>query len=148
FVGSTIDITERKRAEERAKSQEAAIRFALNAFVEELDVNRFLGDVISELNKQFHAKSWELWLFDEGELSLLLSSHSAGSRSRAVGASSRRLEEMKGVWQVKNTVRVPQVLAVQGSLLQPQHRKSLEAQGVRTVVIVPLVLGEQNLGFL
>jgi hypothetical protein len=65
FIGSTMDITERKRAEERAQSQRETIRLALNAFVEELDVNRFLGDVIVELNKHFHAKSWELWLLDE-----------------------------------------------------------------------------------
>jgi len=153
FIGSTMDITERKRAEERAKSQEAAIRFALNAFVEELDVDRFLGDVLAELNKQFHAKSCELWLFDQtlDELSLHLSSQSAESGSRgARDRKPRRLEELKGIWQPGSIGRVPQIfeLPAQGSVLGPQHLESLSAQGVGTVVFLPLVLGEQNLGFL
>ena len=84
FIGSTMDITERKRAEERAQSQREAIRLALNAFVEELDVNHFLGDVIAELNKQFHAKSWELWLVDDtiGALVLHSTSHPSEPSTR------------------------------------------------------------------
>src|SRR5208283_624731 len=79
FVGSTMDVTERRRAEQRAQSQREAIRLALNAFVDELDVNRFLHDVIVELNKQFHAKSWELWLLDDTTNSLLIHSSSHAS---------------------------------------------------------------------
>ena len=65
FVGSTMDITERKRAEERTQSYNEAIRLALNAFIEELDVDRFLGHVMTSLTKQFQAMSCELWLFDD-----------------------------------------------------------------------------------
>src|SRR4029450_6279519 len=63
FIGSTMDITERKRAEERAQSQYEAVRMALSAFVEELDVNRFLGNVIVSLTKRFQASFSALWLF-------------------------------------------------------------------------------------
>jgi len=153
FIGSTMDITERKRAEDRAESQREAIRLALNAFVEKLDVDRFLGDVIVELNKQFHAKSWELWLFDEifSELSLHLSSYSVDSRNRGTGdKNTRRTEELMSIWASKNIARAPQVfeLEVQGSILDPQYSKLLNAKGVKTLLIVPLALGEQNLGFL
>jgi len=53
-----------------------------------LDVNRFLGDVIAELNKQFHAKFWELWLFDDaiGALVLHSTSHPSESVSPGIGA--------------------------------------------------------------
>ncbi len=153
FIGSTMDITQRKRAEERAQSQTEAIRLALNAFIEELDVDRFLRDVITELNKQLHAKSWELWLFDEAfrELSLHLSSYSVNPQSgRAGDKNTRRVEEIKSIWQSKSIARVPQVfeLRAQRSVLDPRYSELLSAQGVRTLLIVPLALGEQNLGFL
>ena len=148
-----MDITERKRAEERAESQREAIQLALNAFVEKLDVNRFLGDVIGELNKQFHAKSWELWLFDEAISALLLhsSSHSTEHFNPEFGnKNARPLEELQGIWQIKYAGRAPQILqlSAQDSLLSRRHGESLTGRGIKTLMIVPLVLGKQNLGFL
>src|SRR5258706_6830862 len=147
FIGSTMDITERKRAEERAESQREAIRLALNAFVEELDVNRFLGDVIAELNKQFHAKSWELWLFDDaiGALVLHSTSHPSESFSPGIGSKNARpLEELQGLWQIEDAARAPHIvqLPAQESLLNRRHWESLKALGIKTLMIVPLVLGE------
>jgi PAS domain S-box-containing protein len=153
FIGSTMDITERKRAEQRAQSQREAIRLALNAFVEKLDVNRFLGDVIAELNQQCHANSWELWLLDDSSNSLLLhsSSHGSESFSPAIGSKNARpLEELRGLWPIKDTARAPQILEVssQKSLLSGRHGELLTRRGIKTLMIVPLVLGEQNLGFI
>jgi PAS domain S-box-containing protein len=153
FIGSTMDITERKRTEEWSQRQREASRLALNAFVEGLDVNRFLGDLIAEFNKQFHASTWALWLYDEtpGELFRHLSSHSSGSQGRGVGdGNTPRIEEVPFLRQAKSIVRVPQVfeLPAQGSKLGSQYFESLTAQGIKTLLIVPLVIGEQNLGFL
>jgi len=153
FIGSTMDITERKRAEERTQSQREAIRLALNAFVEKLDVSRFFKDIIAEIIKQFHPKSWELWLFDEalGELSLQLSSHSADSRDRvADDRNTRRPEEFADVWRSKCIARTPQVFEFpdQNSTPVPQYFEMLRAEGVKRLVLVPLVIGGQNLGFL
>jgi PAS domain S-box-containing protein len=152
LVGTIIDITERKRAEERTQSQGEAIRLALNAFVEELDVNRFLGDLIAELNKQFHARSWELWLFDEAVGALLL--HSSSNPGESLNSETdqkvaRPLEELRGIWQTRNAVRVPRLfqLSPQTSLLSGRWIELLSARGIKTLMIVPLVLGEQNLGF-
>ena len=150
FIGSTMDITERKRAEERAQSQREAIRLALNAFVEKLDVNHLLDDVIAELNKQFHANSWELWLFDEaiGVLLLHSSSHPGGSFSPAVG--SKNAQPLRGDWQRRDAARAPQILQLPAQESSLNHRpcETLKARGIKTLMIVPLVLGEQNLGFL
>ncbi|MDB6039011.1 MAG: domain S-box protein [Verrucomicrobiales bacterium] len=153
LVGTVMDITERKRAEERAQSQREAIRLALNAFVEELDVNRFLGDVIAELNNQFHAKSWELWLFDDAIGALVLHStrHPSESVSPGIGSKSvRPLEELQVLWQIEDAARAPQILQLpaQESLLNRRLGESLKALGIKTLMIVPLVLGEQYAGFL
>jgi len=153
FIGSTMDITERKRAEARAQSHREAIQLALNAFVEKLDVNRFLGDIIAELNKQLHAKSWELWLFDEAISALLLhsSSHPTEHFNPEFGnKNARPLEELQGLWRIKDAARAPQILELssQESLLSRRHAESLTRRGIKTLMIAPLVLGEQNLGFL
>jgi len=71
------------------KAGEKRVGWPLNAFVEELDVNRFLGDVIAELNKQFHAKFWELWLFDDAIGALVLHSTSHPSESVSPGIGRR-----------------------------------------------------------
>jgi len=153
FIGSTMDVTQGKRAEQRAQSQREAIRLALNAFVEQLDVNRFLQDVIAELNKQFQAKFWELWLLDDSSGSLLLhsASHARPAFSPANGGKSARpLEELRGLWKVKDSVRTPRVFRLAGmeSASCARHFESLKSQGIQSVMIVPLALGEQNLGFL
>ena len=153
FIGSIMDITERKRAEKRAQSQREAIQLALNAFVVELDVDRFLRDVIAELNKQLQPKSWELWLFDEplGQLSLHLSSQSADSRSQKNGGkNTRRIEESASLWQSECIARVPRVFdfSGQGAIADPHYSEMLNQRGIKTLLIVPLALGEQNLGFL
>src|SRR6266446_2899140 len=94
FIGSTMDITERKRAEERAQSQNDAIRLALNAFVEESDVDRFLGHVMNGLTKQFQAESTDLWLVDDstGSLSLYL----ACQEGKVIGSLAEGTVDLQG----------------------------------------------------
>jgi PAS domain S-box-containing protein len=150
FTGSTVDITERKRAEERAQSHDEAVRLALNAFVKELDVDRFLEHMIMGLTKQFEATSSELWLFDG--TTQLASLYVACQRGRVIGAEAvgRRNGIPHVTWQPSSVGRIPKIieLPVQKSLLQNAHFESLKNQGVKTLVLVPLVLGEQSLGFI
>jgi PAS domain S-box-containing protein len=148
FIGATMDITGRKRAEERAQSYNEAIRLALNAFVEELDVDRFLGHVMTGLTKQFQATSCELWLFDDpiGATSL----HLVYQQGRMIAAKTVGLKTggLATTWQPSNVGRIPRTFEIpdQASLLQPKHVELLKEQGVKTLMAVPLVLGEQNLG--
>jgi PAS domain S-box-containing protein len=153
FIGSAMDITDRKRSEERTQTQKEAIRLALNALVEKLDVNRFLADVITELNKQFHAKSWELWLFDEALGTLLLHSTSYSDAALSPGIESggaRPMETLQGLWQTRTAFSPPLLLqlSAEESVLTPRCRELLSARGINALMIVPLVLGEQNLGFI
>jgi PAS domain S-box-containing protein len=150
FTGSTVDITERKRAEGRAQSHDEAVRLALNAFVKELDVHRFLEHMITGLTKQFEAASSELWLFDD--TTQLASLYMTCHQGRVIGAEA--VGHKKGIshvtWQLSNVGRMPKIieLPAQKSLLQPAHFESLKNQDIKTLVLVPLVLGEQNLGFI
>jgi PAS domain S-box-containing protein len=148
FIGSTMDITERKRAEERAQSYNEAIRVALNAFVKELDVDRFLGHVMTGLIKQFRATFCELWLFDDpiGATSLhLIYQQGKMIETKAVGLQTGKLHT---IWQPSNIGRIPRIIEIsdQASLLDPTYLELLKEQGVKMLMAVPLVLGEQNLG--
>src|SRR6266496_2866102 len=72
--------------------------------------DHLLGVGIAELNKQFHANSWELWCFDEalGVLLLHSSSHPGGSFNPAVG--SKNGQPLQGDWQIGDAARAPQIL--------------------------------------
>jgi PAS domain S-box-containing protein len=151
FIGTAMDTTERKHAEGRAQSQREAIRLALNAFIEKLDANRLLEDIVAETTKRFSPNSWELWLFDEAVGAFLLhSSRKSGEslKSETDRKIVRPLEELRGVWQSRNAGRAPQIfqLSLKNPVLGARWIKSLKARGIKTLMLVPLVLGEQNLG--
>jgi signal transduction histidine kinase len=53
------------------------------------------------------------------------------------------------MWQSSRIGRNPKILEIpaDSGLIQPTFRTVLKKQGVKTLLIVPLVLGEQNLGY-
>src|SRR6185503_14279784 len=120
FIGSTMDITERKRAQERAHSQNEAIRMALNAFVEEFDVRRFVGDVIAVLAKRFQAAFLNLWLFDDsnGAPSLYMSFQQGEPVSPEKSPLFRRSPPVP--WRAAQIGRNPRTIEIpsQASLLE------------------------------
>jgi PAS domain S-box-containing protein len=152
FIGSTADITERKRAEDRAQSHNEAVRLALNAFVEELDLNRFLGHVIIGLTKQFQATTSELWLSeDSSSTAKLLMTYEQG---KLVWADEREPtglppRDTRFTRERPDIGRLPRIIELPAhkSLLRPAHLESLKHQDIKTVLLVPLVMGDQNLGF-
>jgi signal transduction histidine kinase len=78
------------------------------------------------------------------------SSHPTEDLSHAVGSKNARPpEELLGIWPIKDVARAPQILELSAQeLLCRRHGESLTRRGIKTLMIVPLVLGEQNLGFL
>jgi PAS domain S-box-containing protein len=151
FIGTAMDTTEKKHAEGRAQSQREAIRLALNAFIEKLDANRLLEDIVAETTKRFNPNSWELWLFDEAVGAYLLHSSWKAGESLRLGTDRknvRPLEELRGIWQLRNPVRAPQIFQLPNEkpALGERWIKSLNSRGIKTLMFVPLVLGEQILG--
>ena len=151
FIGTTMDITGRKRAEERAKSQQEAIRLALNAFVDELDINRFLGHVIVGLTRQFQAASAELWLFvDATDSPSLCLVFQQGKVIRPEAETMERSASGGPHVSLRSEVgRTPRIIAIpaDAAVIEPNYNSLLKEQGVKTLMVIPLVLGEQCLGF-
>jgi len=79
FVGTVIDITESKRAEEALRASEQVARGQVEALAQSLDVlatapapDKFIGQMLSTIGRLLNAQSVTLWLFDESNDSLVL----------------------------------------------------------------------------
>jgi PAS domain S-box-containing protein len=87
FVGSVIDITERKRAEEALRGSEQVARGQVEALAQSLDVlatapepEKFIGQMLGTIGRLLNAQSVTLWLFDESTDSPVLRSMVDGGR--------------------------------------------------------------------
>jgi PAS domain S-box-containing protein len=72
FVGTVIDITESKRAEEALRASEQVARGQVEALAQSLDVlttapdpEKFIGQMLNTIGRLLNAQSVALWLFDE-----------------------------------------------------------------------------------
>ncbi|MEY2541216.1 MAG: hypothetical protein QOI22_818, partial [Verrucomicrobiota bacterium] len=91
FVGTVIDITESKRAEEALRASEQVARGQVEALAHSLDVlatapdpQKFIGQMLTTIGRLLNAGSVSLWLFDDSRDSLILrSSTSDGGRLTA-----------------------------------------------------------------
>jgi PAS domain S-box-containing protein len=79
FVGTVIDITEAKRAEQALRASEQVARGQVEALTYSLDVlatapapEKFLGQMLSTIGRLLGAQSVVLWLWDEANDSLVL----------------------------------------------------------------------------
>src|SRR5207245_2068085 len=87
FVGTVIDITESKRAEEALRASEQVARGQVEALAQSLDVlatapdpEKFIGQMLITIGRLLKAQSVSLWLFDESADSLVLRSMVDGGR--------------------------------------------------------------------
>ncbi len=87
FVGTVIDITESKRAEEALRASEQVARGQVEALAQSLDVlatapdpEKFIGQMLSTIGRLLNAQSVTLWLFNESADSLVLRSTVDGGK--------------------------------------------------------------------
>src|SRR5207248_2633191 len=87
FVGTVIDTTESKRAEEALRASEQVARGQVEALAQSLDVlatapdpEKFIGQMLGTIGRLLSAQSVALWLFDESADSLILRSMVDGGK--------------------------------------------------------------------
>jgi len=87
FVGTVIDITESKRAEEALRASEQVARGQVEALAQSLDVlatapepEKFIGQMLGTIGRLLNAQSVSLWLFDESTDSPVLRSMVEGGK--------------------------------------------------------------------
>ena len=79
FVGTVMDVTECKRAEEELRASEQVTRGQVEALAQSLDVlatapapEQFIGQMLGTICRQLNGQRVELFLFDEANESLVL----------------------------------------------------------------------------
>src|ERR1700736_914785 len=90
FLGTVIDITESKRAEQALRASEQVARGQVEALAQSLDVlatapapDKFIGQMLSTIGRLLNAQSVTLWLFDESTDSLALRLTAEGKKLAA-----------------------------------------------------------------
>jgi PAS domain S-box-containing protein len=79
FVGTVMDVSERKRAEEELRASEQVTRGQIEALTQSLDVlatapapDQFIGQMLGTIRRQLGGQRVELFLFEEASESLVL----------------------------------------------------------------------------
>src|SRR5256712_1155237 len=161
FVGTVIDITESKRAEEALRASEQVARGQVEALAQSLDVlatapapDKFIGQMLSTIGRLLKAQSVTLWLFDESTDSLVL----------RLMADGRKLAEpdpehpfMKDPMSWKQNPAIQELLFTAGPgvcedietdpRVHREWREYLKRKGGKRFLAVPILVRGQVRGF-
>ena len=162
FVGTVIDITERKRSEQALRASEQVARGQVESLVQSLDVlatapdpQKFIGQMLSTIGRMLNAQSVSLWLFDESTKSLVLrSATSHGNKNSTLYSNQPRVWTPQ-LWK-KNAV-IQELLFTAAPVVcdnvETDPRVSgdwgadLKRTGTKRFLAVPISVGGQVRGF-
>src|SRR5438309_1497631 len=161
FVGTVIDVTESKRAEEALRASEQVARGQVEALAQSLDVlatapdpEKFIGQMLSTIGRLLNAQSVTLWLFDESTDSLALRLMADG---RKLAVPDPEHPFMKDPMSWKQNPAIQELLFTAGPVVcedietDPRvngaWREYLKRKGAKRFLGVPLLVGGQVRGF-
>ena len=162
FVGTVIDITESKRAEEALRASEQVARGQVEALAQSLDVlatapdpEKFIGQMLSTIGRLLNAHSVTLWLFDDSSDSLILRSSTSDGGKLAAPDPEHPFIKNPLFW--KENAVVQELLFTAGPVVcddvETDPRVSgdwgehLRRNGTKRFLAVPLLVGGQVKGF-
>src|SRR6266446_4666180 len=161
FVGTVIDITESKRAEEALRASEQVARGQVEALAHSLDVlatapdpEKFIGQMLSTIGRLLNAQSVTLWLLDSSNDSLVLRSMSDGGK---LGALDPEHPFVKDPLSWKQNPMIEELLFTAGPVvcddvaIDPRVKgewgEYLKSRGTKRFLAVPILIGDQVRGF-
>src|SRR6059058_1965564 len=162
FVGTVIDITESKRAEEALRASEQVARGQVEALAQSLDVlatapepEKFIGQMLGTIGRLLNAQSVSLWLFDESTDSPVLRSMVEGGKLVAPDPAHPFMQDPLVLNQ--NAV-IQELLFTAGPVVcedletDPRipgvWRDYLRTKGAKRFLGVPILMGGQVRGFI
>ncbi|HYR23539.1 MAG TPA: GAF domain-containing protein [Chthoniobacterales bacterium] len=162
FVGTVIDITESKRAEEALRGSEQVARGQVEALAQSLDVlatapdpEKFIGQMLSTIGRLLNATSVSLWLFDDSSDSLIL--RSSTSDGGKLVAPDPEHPFIKNPFFWKENAVVQELLFTASPVVcddvdtDPRVTgdwgEHLKRNGTKRFLAVPLLVGGQVRGF-
>jgi PAS domain S-box-containing protein len=161
-IGTNMDVTERKRAEEALRASEQVARGQVEALAQSLDVlatapdpEKFIGQMLSTIGRLLNAQSVSLWLFDDSSDSLILRSSTSDGGKLAAPDPEHPFIKNPLFW--KENAVVQELLFTAGPVVcddvETDPRVSgdwgehLTRNGTKRFLAVPLLVGGQVRGF-
>jgi PAS domain S-box-containing protein len=161
FVGTVIDITESKRAEEALRASEQVARGQVEALAQSLDVlatapepEKFIGQMLSTIGRLLNAQSVTLWLFDESTDSLVLRLMADGEK---LAAADPEHPFMKDPLFWKQNPAIQELLFTAGPVVcedvetdprvNGEWRDYLKRKGAKRFMAVPILVSGHVRGF-
>jgi PAS domain S-box-containing protein len=162
FVGTVIDITERKRAEEALRASEQLARGQVEALSHSLDVlttapdpEKFVGQMLGTIGRLLNAESVRLWLFNESTDSLILRSSTADDGKSITPHPEHPFISNPSFWKENAVVQELLFTAVPvvcddvetDPRVRGEWREYLKRNGTKRFLGVPLLVGGRVKGF-
>jgi PAS domain S-box-containing protein len=161
FVGTVIDVTETRRAEEALRASEQVARGQVEALAQSLDVlatapepEKFIGQMLSTIGRLLNAQSVTLWLLDKSADSLVLRSMAKGGELAPPDPDHPFMMD-PSFWKQNAVIR--ELLFTAGPVvcddLETDPRVNgewgdyLKRHGTRRFMAVPILVGGEVRGF-
>lgn len=146
------DMTSRKQAEGVLRGQTAALTTTLHALTARLELNAFLQRVLMTIAMQLDMSWTTLWYFDSTSESWTFAlQHDrvpiADERAYASMPSEIPIHEMKFIEEMLQTRRAVAIRDAQSNS-RLSRAEDWQAHGIRSLLLVPLLLGEEVIGML
>ncbi len=162
FLGTVIDVTERKRAEEALRASEQVARGQVEALAQSLDVlatapepEKFIGQMLSTIGRLLNSQTVSLWLFDDSNDSLILRSSTSDGGKLAAPDPEHPFIKNPLFW--KENAVVQELLFTAGPVVcddvetdprvNGEWGEHLKRNGTKRFLAVPLLVGGQVRGF-
>lgn len=147
--------TELKQVEQVSRGQTEALTRTLNLLATEPDLHKFLGQVLAAIVEQLNTSMCALYFHDRATdtLSLHMTYHygqvlTGGDQLRHPAASRPFPAELNAFWKVLVDTRRPLIINDIANDPLIKHHGWLIRNGVKMLLIVPLLLGKETIGFL
>ncbi len=149
------DVTVLKQVEQVSRGQTEALTRTLNLLATEPDLHKFLGQVLAAIVEQLNTSMCALYFHDRATdtLSLHMTYHygqvlTGGDQLRHPAASRPFPADLNAFWKVLVDTCRPLIINDIANDPLIKHHGWLLRNGVKMLLIVPLLLGKETIGFL
>src|SRR5882762_5358643 len=161
YVGTVMDVTERKRAEEALRASEQVARGQVEALAQNLDIlatapapQNLIGQMLSTIGRVLNAQSVALWLLDEPNGSLVLRATAEGENLGAADSAHPFITNPRSwkndPWLQEMLMGVPAAFeeVEDNPRVSSAARDYFRSKGTRNFLAIPTLVGGQVNGII